>query len=83
VTNSHLPWDPAPQLLSLSLIKASQRNMVWSFHRAFNDSGVHIGLVSVEGVVAPENANLNPINIAEKTWKFFESGEGLDVHVTA
>ncbi|OAL02463.1 NAD(P)-binding protein [Phaeosphaeriaceae sp. SRC1lsM3a] len=72
VTSSHLPWDPAPPLLSLSLNKASQRNMVWSFHRAFSGSGVQIGLISVEGVVAPENKVRNPTTIAERTVAFWE-----------
>ncbi|KAI4923109.1 uncharacterized protein J4E92_007862 [Alternaria infectoria] len=81
VTNSHLPWDPVPQLLSLSLVKASQKNMVESFSRAFSDSGVHIGLIYVEGVVAPENKVLNPKTIAERTVKFWEDGEGVGVHI--
>ncbi|KAF2638984.1 NAD(P)-binding protein [Massarina eburnea CBS 473.64] len=83
VTNSHLPWDPVPQLLSLSLTKASQRNMVQSFSRAFSESGIHSGLVSVEGVVAPGNKHLSPTNIAEKAWEFFEKGVegGLEVNI--
>ncbi|KAI4686427.1 uncharacterized protein J4E84_005706 [Alternaria hordeiaustralica] len=81
VTNSRLPWDPVPQLLSLSLVKASQKNMVESFNRAFSNSGVHIGLVYVEGVVAPENRVLNPKTIAERTVKFWEDGEGVGVHI--
>ena len=81
VTNSHLPWDPVPQLLSLSLVKASQKNMVESFSRAFSDSGVHIGLIYVEGVVAPENKVLNPKTIAERTVKFWEDGEGAGAHI--
>ncbi|KAG9195997.1 hypothetical protein G6011_01118 [Alternaria panax] len=81
VTNSHLPWDPVPQLLSLSLVKASQKNMVESFSRAFGDSGVHIGLVFVEGPVAPENKVLNPKTIAERTVAFWEGGEGVAVNI--
>jgi hypothetical protein len=57
--------------------------MVMSFSRAFGESGVHAGLINVQGVVAPENKNLNPKNIAEKAWEFFEGGEGLDVNITA
>lgn len=54
VTNSHLPWDPIPQLLSLSLVKAAQRNMVTSFARAYGGTGVRFGLVAVQGIVSPE-----------------------------
>ncbi|KAF2273868.1 NAD(P)-binding protein [Westerdykella ornata] len=81
VTNSHLPWDPIPQLLSLSLTKASQANMVKSFHVAFSGSGVHFGLIRVEGIVDPQNKVLNPRTIAEKTWEFYQGGEGLDLHL--
>ena len=55
--------------------------MVESFSRAFGDSGVHIGLVSVEGSVAPENKVLNPKTIAERTVAFWEKGEGVTVHI--
>ena len=83
VTNSHLPWDPVPQLLSLSLVKASQRNMVQSFNRALSDSGVQIGLITVEGVVAPENKVLNPKTIAERIVEFWEKGakDELEVNI--
>lgn len=81
VTNSHLPWDPVPQLLSLSLIKASQRNMVQNFNRAFTESGVHVGLVNVEGTVTPESKVLNPKTIAERVVAFWEGGEGLDLSI--
>ncbi|KAI8940843.1 hypothetical protein NX059_002104 [Plenodomus lindquistii] len=49
VTNSHLPWDPVPQLLSLSLVKAAQKNMVESFAKGWEGKGVHVGSVFVEG----------------------------------
>ena len=55
--------------------------MVESFHRAFSDSGVHIGLVFVEGAVAAENKVLNPKTIAERTVEFWESGEGVGVNI--
>jgi hypothetical protein len=68
-----------PQLLSLSLVKAAQRNMVMSFSRGYADSGIHFGLINVQGVVSPEMKVLNPKNIAETTWEFYEGGKGLDV----
>jgi NAD(P)-dependent dehydrogenase (short-subunit alcohol dehydrogenase family) len=76
VTNSHLPREPNPELLSLSLNKAAQRNLVLSLAKAFVNTNVHLGLISVEGTVAPENEHLNPKNIAEKTWEFYEQGKG-------
>ncbi|KAL1608140.1 hypothetical protein SLS60_003079 [Paraconiothyrium brasiliense] len=82
VTNSFLPQTPVPQLLSLSLVKASQRNMVHSFNLAYAESGVHAGLITVGGVVAPENKNLNPKNIAEKTYAFYEAADGLEVDIS-
>lgn len=55
--------------------------MVQSFNRAFSDSGVHIGLIHVEGVVTAENKVLNPKTIAERTVAFWEKGEGLDTKI--
>ncbi|KAL5421259.1 hypothetical protein PMIN04_005736 [Paraphaeosphaeria minitans] len=81
VTNSFLPRVPIPQLLSLSLAKAGQRNMMHAFNLAFGESGVHAGLINVGGVVAPESKNLNPKNIAKRAFAFFEAGEGLDVDI--
>ncbi|KAF2715050.1 short-chain dehydrogenase/reductase-like protein SDR [Pleomassaria siparia CBS 279.74] len=79
VTNSHLPWDPVPQLLSLSLVKAAQRNMVTSLSRAYGERGVHFGLITVQGIVSPEAKVVNPKNIAEKAWNFFEEGKNLEI----
>jgi hypothetical protein len=62
-------------------MKASQKNMVESFSRAFSDSGVHIGLIYVEGVVVPENKVLNPKTIAERTVAFWQSGEGISINI--
>lgn len=81
VTSSALPWDPVPALLSLSLVKAAQKNMVESFARAWEGKGVHVGLVFVEGPVAPENKVLNPKTIAERTVAFWKEGKRLGVHI--
>ena len=81
VTSSHLPWDPIPQLLSLSLVKAAQKNMVDSFRRYFGDGGIHFGLVHVEGTVAPENKVLNPETIAKRTVAFWEGGKGECINI--
>jgi len=71
VTNSHLPETPMPFLVSLSMSKGSQQNFVLNLHEAFGKD-IHFGLVKVCGVVAPENAQLNPINIANKAVTLYE-----------
>ena len=53
-----------PILLSLSMSKASQQNMMMSLNAAFGED-IHFGVIKVCGVVAPENPRLNPINIAK------------------
>ncbi|KAJ4989397.1 short-chain dehydrogenase reductase sdr [Stagonosporopsis vannaccii] len=81
VTNSHLPWDPVPQLLSLSLTKGAQRTQVIALNRAFTANGVHVGLVSVQGVVEPGKKVLSPVNIAREVEKFWQRGDGVDINL--
>jgi NAD(P)-dependent dehydrogenase (short-subunit alcohol dehydrogenase family) len=81
VTNSALPHSPVPDLLSLSLVKAAQKNMVQSLQLAFGEKGVHVGLVTVEGVVGVDEEVRNPKNIARRTVEFWEGKEGLEVRI--
>lgn len=53
--------------------------MVTSFSRAYGETGVHFGLIAIQGLVSPEAKVVNPLNIAEKTWEFFEEGKALEV----
>lgn len=55
----------------LSLTKAAQRNLSESLAKVYGPQGVHIGLVIVAGMVAPDNKKLNPLHIAEKTFEFY------------
>jgi hypothetical protein len=57
--------------------------MVQSFALAFKDSGVKIGVLSVEGEVKPENKVLNPKTIAERGVGWWEGGERWEVTVKA
>ncbi|KAF6814679.1 short-chain dehydrogenase reductase sdr [Colletotrichum sojae] len=72
VTSSRLPQDPIPQVFALSLVKAAQRNLVQSLRMTYESQGVHVGLIVVGGPVAEDHATLNPGNIAERTWEWFE-----------
>ena len=62
-------------LLSLSMSKASQQNMIMALDEAFGKD-VHFGVIKVCGQVAPENAQLNPTNIAEKAVALYEQKKG-------
>lgn len=70
-----------PQLLSLSLVKAAQRTQVVSLNRAFADTGVHCGLINVQGVVDPGNKVLSPKNIAGEVVDFWKRGKGVEVNL--
>lgn len=52
-----------------------------NFRRYFGDSGIHFGLIHVEGTVAPENKVLNPGTIAKRTMSFWESGKGECINI--
>jgi hypothetical protein len=81
VTNSALWKDPVPQVFSLSMTKASQRILVECLNKTYAPQGIHCGLISVSGPVSPDNKVLNPINIADEAWKFFDSGKPEDLEV--
>lgn len=72
VTSGVLHRDPWPTFFSLSLAKTAQRNLTESLHKAYNNGGVHIGLVLIAGIISPNAKALNPPTIAEKTWDFFD-----------
>lgn len=50
-------------------------------NRAFKESGVHVGLVNVQGVVDPKNKILSPANIAKEVGEFWKRGEGVEVNL--
>jgi NAD(P)-dependent dehydrogenase (short-subunit alcohol dehydrogenase family) len=57
VTSSLLPQQPVPQVFSLSLAKASQRNLVQSL--AMTHPDVHVALLNVGGPVSREDRWFN------------------------
>ncbi|TRX88007.1 hypothetical protein FHL15_011109 [Xylaria flabelliformis] len=75
VTGGVLHVEPEPDLFSLSLVKAAQRNLVQSLALAYGSSGVRIGMILVAGTVGPDEKVRNPTNIAEEAWKWFSSDE--------
>ena len=72
VTSTTLLYkEPAPDLVSLSMVKSAQRALVLSLHAKFG-SEMHIALLSVGGVVASDKKNLSPENIADKAWELYK-----------
>ncbi|KAK5996547.1 hypothetical protein PT974_01882 [Cladobotryum mycophilum] len=75
VTSSLLPADPIPDLFVLSMVKAAQKNMVQSMAKTWGHE-IHIGVLTVGGVVDPSFETLNPLNIASQAWKWFDQPKG-------
>ena len=72
VTSTTLLYkEPHPTLVSLSLTKTAQRSLVLSLHGKVGKD-VHVALLSVGGVVAPEAKNLSPENIADRAWELYK-----------
>jgi len=67
VTSSLLPQQPVPQVFSLSLAKASQRNLVQSL--AMTHPDVHVALLNIGGPVSREDRWFNQPAIAKKLWE--------------
>lgn len=82
VTSSMLPQHPIPQVFSLSLVKAAQRNLMESLAMTYD--GILLGLINVGGPVSPDAEVHNPTNIAEKAWEWFSKSKeqkSFEVHI--
>lgn len=80
VTNSLLWRDPIPQMFSLCLTKAAQRNLVMSLALTYPD--FHIVLLNVKGPVHIGSAHWSPEMVAEKWWEVYRlSKEAWSVDV--
>jgi hypothetical protein len=71
VTSTTQLWrEPVPALVALSMVKSAQRALVLSLNSHYGND-IHIGLVSVGGVVDPDKKNLSPDNIAEQAYALY------------
>ena len=57
------------------MVKSAQRALVLSLNSLYG-ADVHIALLSVGGVVAPEKENLSPENIARRAWSLYQQPRG-------
>ncbi|KAH8805323.1 hypothetical protein F5884DRAFT_444510 [Xylogone sp. PMI_703] len=74
VPSSFLCQDPIPQLFSLSMVKAAQRNIVLSLQKTYPN--IHIALVNIGGQVSSEDPYLNPDAISKKIWDLYTQSPG-------
>ncbi|KAH8886143.1 NAD(P)-binding protein [Thozetella sp. PMI_491] len=75
VTGTWLSRDPVPQIFTLSLVKAAQRNLCQSLAQVYGPEGVHVGMVRVMGLVDQAAASTNPKNIADSAWELFDEAK--------
>jgi hypothetical protein len=74
-STTQLYKEPVPDLVSLSMVKSAQRALVLSLHAKFGEE-VHIALLSVGGVVAPEKRNTSPEAIGMRAWSLYKQRRG-------
>lgn len=70
-STSQLYKQPHPVLFSLSMVKTAQRNLVQALHAKYGED-VHVALLSVGGIVAPDKEILSPANIADQAWALYK-----------
>lgn len=63
--------DPIPQMFSLCLTKAAQRNLVMSLQLTYPD--IHIVLLNVKGPVSRDSKDFSPTTVASKWWEIYET----------
>ena len=61
-------------MFSLSMVKASQRNLVMSLQKTYPN--VHVALLNVGGAVSKEDKFLNPEAISRKFWELYSQQKG-------
>jgi NAD(P)-dependent dehydrogenase (short-subunit alcohol dehydrogenase family) len=71
VTQTLIYLDPYLLYFALSMVKSAQRNLVQSLAKTYTQEGVHVGVVTVGGIVRPHKEKLNPTYIAARTWEWF------------
>ena len=75
VTSGAIIHQPFAPVFSLSMAKAAQANLA-KLLADQNKDVVHVALVTVGGVVTPEEKVNNPENIANKFWELYEQKKG-------
>lgn len=76
VTSGGLYREPFPFLFSLSAGKASQHNLITSFHKKY-EPRVHIAAVPISGMVTDDAKVTTPQAVAEEFWGLYGQPKGL------
>jgi len=71
-TGGGLAINPRPNHAGLAAGKAAMRNLSRVYYDVHKPNGLHVGLVTVRGFVAPESEKHSPKLIAEQYWKLYE-----------
>ena len=68
ITGGGLALEPYPDWTSLSAGKAALRSYAIALHKALLPEGIHVAVIAVCGIVAPEGP-FDPDRIAEEYWR--------------
>jgi len=75
-TSGGLYRDPYPHFFSLSASKASQHNLMFSFHKKYEPQ-IHVACVPVNGVVSDDAKVTSSRAVAAQFWKMYEQKKGV------
>lgn len=75
VTSGGLYYEPFPFLFSLAAAKASQYNLMYSFHEKF-EPAIHFASIPVTGLVSDDAKVTTASAVAEQFWQLYSQPKG-------
>lgn len=75
-TGGGLSINPSPLMAGLGMGKAALRNLILGTAAGLKETNVHVGMVTVQGMVDPAHAKYNPEAIADNFWKLYNQQPG-------
>lgn len=81
LTGGGFALHPNPQMASLSLSKAGQRNLALQLHERLAGEGVYCGTLTVAGMISPDRTTHAPDKLAGHFWSMYQAREQAEVVV--
>jgi len=80
LTGGGLSVNPSAAYGSLSIGKASLRNLAYQLHERVKQDNIYVGLLTVAGFIKPESATHSPAVLADLFWNLYNERTAVEFH---